>query len=78
MKKIFIFFVIAVVLMGSSALFGAESKKPAATVAKPAGKTVFNRLSDFFSTFDRPFTRPKNKEGFCNATANWIKNIDKE
>lgn len=45
--------------------------------APAPGKTVFNRVSDYFSTFDRPFKRPGNKQGFWEATADWMRNIDK-
>ena len=70
MKRMMIIFVAAFVLIGSAQLFAADNKN--------AGKTVFNSLSDFFSTFDRPFTRQGNKQNFWNATADWMRNINKE
>ena len=81
MKKIAAILVLAVFLTGSTLLFAAEAKRPGSPGASPAPqakKTVFNSLSDFFSTFDRPFTRPGNKEGFWNATASWVRNINKD
>ena len=80
MKKIVTVFVLAAVLATSAPLFAAESKNAGDASAQPVttpGKTVFNSLSDFFSTFDRPFTRPGNKQGFLNATADWMRNINK-
>lgn len=62
----------------------APAAKSAPVVAKTAPvvrtpkKTVFNALSEYFSMFDRPFRRAGNKQGFCNATADWLRNIDKE
>lgn len=51
------------------------AQAPAST--KAPGKSFFNACSEFFSTFDRPFTRPGNKQNFCNATSDWLKNINK-
>ena len=72
MKKIMTVFVLAAVLITSAVFvsFAADDKS--------AEKTVFNSLSNFFSTFDRPFTRQGNKQNFWNATADWVRNINKE
>jgi hypothetical protein len=80
MKKVLVILVLAIVLAGSTLAIAAESKSPEASATTPdkaQGKSIFNSLSDFFSTFNRPFTRPGNKQGFCNATADWIRNINK-
>jgi len=78
MKKIAAILILTVFLTGSTSLFAADAKGPGAPAVIAPKKTVFNSLSDFFSTFDRPFTRPGDKEGFWNATASWIRNINKE
>ena len=79
MKKILTIFILAVVLTSSAPLFAADSKNAASTAATAGQpkKTVFNNLSNFLSGFDRPFKRPGNKEGFWNATASWVRNINK-
>jgi hypothetical protein len=76
MKKISVIFVLAI-LFTCSQLFAAENKDENQAAYKQK-KTVFNSLSDFFSTFDRPFKRPDNKQGFWEATADWVKTIDKQ
>ena len=82
MKKIAVMFIAVFFLSGLSTGFAAEAKNtgPSGASARPApaNNTIFNSLSGFFSTFDRPFTRAGNKEGFWNATANWMRNINKE
>ena len=40
-------------------------------------KTIFTHLSDYFSMFDRSFKRPGNKQGFFDATADWLRHVDK-
>ncbi len=67
MKKMLILFLLAVVLTGP--VMAADGQK--------AKRSVFNKASDFFDTFDRPMTRQGNKQNFCNATAEWIRNINK-
>ena len=71
MKKIIAILTLAIVMAGSSPALAVENG------AKAPGNTVFNKVSDYFSTFDRPFARPGNKQGFWNATADWLRNIDK-
>ena len=84
MKRMMIVFALSALLITSAPLFAADSKDTANTcnscvqTMKTPGKTIFNSLSDFFSTFDRPFTRPGNKQGFWNATADWMRNINKQ
>ena len=80
MRKIIIVLVSASILIISVPLFAAESAKADSANSSAAAapkKSVFNRMSEFFSTFDRPFTRPSNTQGFWNSTASWIKKIDK-
>ncbi|MDD5135806.1 MAG: hypothetical protein PHX20_04090 [Candidatus Omnitrophica bacterium] len=80
MKRVISILTLAAMLATSAPLFAAESKNAAATAVKSGQapkRSIFNRMSDFFSTFDRPFKRPGNKQGFCAATADWLKNIDK-
>ena len=80
MKKIIAIFAIAVIMAASTLAIAADNKSagnPTAPAAKAHGKSIFNTLSDFFSTFDRPFARPGNKQGFYNATADWVRNINK-
>jgi hypothetical protein len=71
MKKMIAILMLAVVMAGSTMAMADDAS------AKPRANTIFNALSDFFATFNRPFTRPDNKQNFCNATADWIKNINK-
>ena len=83
MKKIMTVFVLAAILITSAVFvsFAADDKNAGNTSTqslKTPGKTIFNSLSDFFSTFDRPFTRQGNKQNFWNATADWMRNINKE
>ncbi|MFA6320639.1 MAG: hypothetical protein WCY36_02140 [Candidatus Omnitrophota bacterium] len=75
MKKIIGIFVLTVLFMSSGLSFAEETK---ATAVKPAKKTIFNAISNYLSTLDRPFTRPGNKQGFWNATADWMRGINKE
>jgi len=77
MKKIISAFVLAGLLISSTLLFAADGRKNGSPGAQAPKKTFFNRASEFFSTFDRPFTRPGNKQNFWNATSDWLKNIDK-
>ncbi len=81
MKKVTTIFVLTAILMTSAPLFAADSKdaaNSAAPAVKAPKKTVFNALSDYFSMFDKPFTRKDNKQGFWDATADWMRNIDKQ
>ena len=71
MKKILSIFVLASLLTGSAPVSAAEAPKQ-------AKDTVFNRASNFFSGFDRGYQRRGNRQGFCAATADWIRNINKE
>ena len=74
-------FILVLLLAGSVPLFAAESKKPDASgvsVTQAPKDTVFNRISNFLSGFDRAYTRRDNKQGFWNATADWMRNINKE
>ena len=76
MKKIITIFTAALILACSVPLFA--QTKSFDTAAEPAKcDTIFNRCSDFFDTFNRPFKRPGNKQNFFTATAEWIKTINK-
>ncbi|GEM_PF-5901025 len=77
MKKIISISVLAVLLAVSAPLFAADGQANNNSNAQTPKKTFFNRCSEFFSTFDRPFTRPGNKQNFWNATSDWLKNINK-
>jgi hypothetical protein len=81
MKKMTMILMIVALLTGSVPLFAAEAGKTdkAGAVSAQAPKdTVFNRLSNFLSGFDRPMTRRGNQQGFWQATADWMRNINKE
>ena len=81
MKRILIVVMLATSLIGSVPLFAAEAGKAgkAGTTSAQAPKdTVFNRLSNFLDGFDRPMTRRGNQQGFWQATADWMRNINKE
>ena len=82
MRKIAVIFILASFLSGSAPLFAAETKDaPKASgvsVTQAPKDTIFNRLSDFFSEFDKTYARRGNKQGFWNATADWMRNINKE
>ena len=82
MKKILIFFILASSLIGSAPLFAAQAKDaPKASgvsVSQAPKDTIFNRLSDFFSEFDKTYARRGNKQGFWDATADWMRNINKQ
>ena len=69
MKRIGIILILAIVLTGYAPLFAAESE----SAGKPAHKTVFNWLSDCFSSFDKRFTRPGNTQKYWAATADWVR-----
>lgn len=75
MKKIAGIFVFAALFISSGLSFAEDVIAPD---VKPAKKTIFNSVSDYLSTLDRPFTRPGNKQGFWDATADWVRNINKE
>ncbi|MFA5143554.1 MAG: hypothetical protein WC522_05250 [Candidatus Omnitrophota bacterium] len=79
MKKMMPILISIVILAVSAPLFAADSDQSGASAAaSPAHKkSIFNHLSDYFSMFDRPFKRPGNKQTFFTATADWLKNIDK-
>ena len=82
MKKIAVIFILASFLAGLSPLFAVETKDaPKASgvsVTQAPKDTIFNRLSDFFSEFDKTYARRGNKQGFWDATADWMRNINKE
>jgi len=81
MKKIAVILILAALLTGSESLLAAETKKAensGVTVTQAPKETVFSHLSDYFSSFDRAYTRRGNKQGFWNATADWVRNINKE
>ena len=81
MKRIVTIFMLAIFLASAAPAFAAgtgSACNSCAQAAQEPKKTIFNSLSDFFSTFDRPFTRPGNKQGFWNATADWLRGIDKQ
>ena len=82
MKRKVIIFILASFLAGTVPLFAAETKDaPKASgvsVTQAPKDTIFNRLSDFFSEFDKTYARRGNKQGFWNATADWVRNINKE
>ncbi len=75
MKKLASIFIFIIFLSGTVTGFALDAK---ITEAKPAKKTVFNAVSDYLSTLNRPFSRPGNKQGFWQATADWLKTINKE
>lgn len=69
----------------------ATAEKPAATakvenpvvvvpVEKSVGpaKTPFNMVASYLSGFDRAYARRGNKQSYCNAAADWLKNINKQ
>ncbi len=71
MRKIMMVFAVTFILMNSDSLFAAD--------AKPSPRdTIFNRMSSFFSEFDKTYTRRGNKQGFWNAAGDWLRNINKE
>ena len=81
MKRTATIFILAIFLTGAAPVFAVDTKSmdnPGVQAAQEPKKTVFNALSDFFSTFDRPFARPGNKQGFWNATADWMRGINKQ
>lgn len=82
MKTIIIILILAAILAGSVPLLAVETKAAPATsgvsVTQAPKETVFNHLSDFFSEFDKTYARRGNKQGFWNATADWMRNINKQ
>ena len=82
MKKITTIFILAGLLLGAVPLIAAETKDAApasgVSVTEAPRDTVFNRLSDFFSEFDKTYSRRHNKQGFWDATADWMRNINKQ
>ena len=81
MKKIGIIFILASFLASFTPLFATDAKDaPKAcgvSVTQAPKDTIFNRLSDFFSEFDKTYARRGNKQGFWDATADWMRNINK-
>lgn len=88
MKKIITAFILIVTFTGSAPSFAAETKNAPAAVPAAASAsaqanelgpldTPFNRISLFLSGFDRGFSRRGNKDGFWNATAKWMRGINK-
>ena len=82
MKKRAIIFISALLLTSSAPLFAAETKDASnasgVSVTQAPKDTIFNRLSDFLSEFDKTYTRRGNKQGFWDATADWMRNINKQ
>ena len=82
MKRIAIIFILASFLAGTAPLFAVQAKDASnvsgVSVAQAPKDTIFNRLSDFFSEFDKTYTRRGNKQGFWDATADWMRNINKQ
>ena len=83
MKKITITLILAALLAGlSHPLLAAETKNMPAhsglSAAQEPKETIFNHLSDFFSEFDKTYARRGNKQGFWDATADWMRNINKQ
>ena len=82
MRKIAIIFILASFLIGLAPLFAAEtrdaSRASGISVTQAPKDTIFNRLSDFFSEFDKTYARRGNKQGFWDATADWMRNINKQ
>ena len=76
MKKTAAIFTLAVIMVTSAPLF-AQTSAPDTEKRAAKHDTVFNRCSDFFDTFNRPFRRQGNKQRFFTATAEWLKNINK-
>ena len=68
--------------MSFAPAFAAETKnEPASSgvsVTQAPKETVFSHLSDYFSSFDKAYARRGNKQNFWNATADWMRNINKE
>ena len=76
MRKMIAIFTVATILIFQAPFFAQAASPDAAD--KPAKRdTIFNRCSDFFDTFNRPFKRQGNKQKFFTATAEWIKTINK-
>ena len=82
MKKIAIIFILALFLADFAPLFAAQvtdaPKASGVSVTLAPRDTIFNRLSDFFSEFDKTYARRGNKQGFWDATADWMRNINKQ
>ena len=82
MKRKTVIFILAFFLAGSAPLFAVDTgdapKVSVVSVTQVPNDTVFNRLSNFFSEFDKTYTRRGNKQGFWDATASWMRNINKQ
>lgn len=82
MKRKAIIFILASFLAGSTPLFAVEAKEAPQASTAPVphvpDTTIFNRLSNFFSEFDKTYARRGNKQGFWDATASWMRNINKQ
>ena len=50
----------------------------AAHSARLEGNTIFQKCSSLLSNFDKTYSRRHNKQGFWNATADWMRNINKQ
>ena len=42
------------------------------------GNTIFQKCSSLLSNFDKTYSRRHNKQGFWDATASWMRNINKQ
>jgi hypothetical protein len=83
MKRSAIFFIVATFLVCSVNIFAAETQnadKPGSSASgiKTPKITLFSSMANYFSGFNKPFKRPGNKQGFWNATADWMRGINKE
>ena len=82
MKRIAIIFILVSFLAGLVPLFAVEAgdapKVSVVSVTQVPNDTIFNRLSNFFSEFDKTYSRRGNKQGFWDATADWLRNINKQ
>ena len=82
MKKIAMIFILTSFLAGSAPLFAIETKDapnaPGVSAAEAPKDTIFNRASNFLSEFDKTYSRRGNKQGFWDATADWLRNINKQ
>ena len=82
MKKIAMVFILASFLTACAPLFAVETKDApkvsGVSVTQAPKDTIFNRMSDFFSEFDKTYARRGNKQGFWDATADWMRNINKQ
>ena len=82
MKRKTAIFILVSFLAGSTPIFAVDTvdapKVSVVSVTQVPNDTIFNRLSNFFSEFDKTYSRRGNKQGFWDATASWMRNINKQ